>query len=116
MENVELIVLLLFGVTFLAVISNKFRFPFPILLVVFGVLISLNPNVPVVMLRPEIVFFIFLPPILYEAAWKTSWHEFKAAIRPISLAAIGLVLFTTTLVAITAYYLIPGLTWPIAFL
>jgi CPA1 family monovalent cation:H+ antiporter len=116
MENVELIVLLLFGVTFLAVLSNKYRFPFPILLVVCGVLISLIPHVPVIMLKPEIVFFIFLPPLLYEAAWKTSWHEFKSAIRPITLAAVGLVLFTTTLVAITAYYLIPGLTWPIAFL
>lgn len=116
MENVELIILLLFGVTFLAVLSYKYRFPFPILLVISGVLISLIPQVPVVTLRPEIVFLIFLPPLLYEAAWKTSWHEFKAAIRPISLAAIGLVLFTTTLVAITAYYLIPGLTWPIAFL
>lgn len=116
MENVGLIILLLFGITFLAVLSNRYRFPFPILLVLCGVLISLIPQLPVVTLKPEIVFLIFLPPLLYEAAWKTSWHEFKAAIRPISLAAIGLVLFTTTLVAITAFYLIPGISWPVAFL
>jgi CPA1 family monovalent cation:H+ antiporter len=53
---------------------------------------------------------------LYAAAWNTSWHEFKAALRPISLASIGLVFFTTALVGVTAHLLIPGLGWPYAFL
>src|SRR4029079_8655814 len=61
-------------------------------------------------------FLIFLPPLLYGAAWNTSWHDFKKAIRPISLASIGLVFFTTGLVGVTAHYLIPGLEWPFAFL
>ncbi|HZG25307.1 MAG TPA: cation:proton antiporter, partial [Chitinophagaceae bacterium] len=103
MENVNVIVILLFAITFLAVISNKYKFPFPIVLVLSGVAISLIPGLPVVSLNPEIVFIIFLPPLLYAAAWNTSWHDFKAAIRPISLAAIGLVLFTTTLVALAAH-------------
>ena len=116
MENIGIIILLLFGITFLAVLSNKYRFPFPIALVLCGVAVSLIPGLPVISLSPEVVFIIFLPPLLYSAAWNTSWHDFKAAIRPISFAAIGLVLFTMLLVAVAAHSLIPGLTWPLAFL
>ena len=116
MENIGIIIMLLFGITFLGVLSNKYGFPFPIILVLSGVAISLVPGLPVVDLDPDIVFVIFLPPLLYGAAWNTSWHDFKAAIRPIALAAIGLVLFTTGLVALTAHALIPDLSWPMAFL
>ncbi len=108
--------MLLFGITFLGVLSNKYKFPFPIALVLCGVVISLIPGLPVISLSPDIVFIIFLPPLLYSAAWNTSWHDFKAAIRPISLAAIGLVFFTTILVAVVAHSLIHGISWPTAFL
>ena len=116
MENVSLIILLLFGITFLGLLSVRYNFPFPIILVLSGIAISLIPGLPVISLNPEIVFVIFLPPILYAAAWNTSWHNFKAAISPIARAAVGLVLFTTLLVAIAAHMLIPGLSWPLAFL
>jgi len=116
MENVAIIVILLFGITFLGLLSNRFGFPFPIVLVLSGLLISLIPGLPIISLNPDVVFLIFLPPLLYGAAWGISWHEFKRAIRPISLASIGLVFFTTVVVGITAYYLIPGLGWPFAFL
>ncbi|MEX6689723.1 Na+/H+ antiporter [Danxiaibacter flavus] len=116
MENIALIVMLLFGITFLGVLSNKYRFPFPIILVLCGVGISLIPGLPVISLKPDIVFLIFLPPLLYGAAWNTSWHDFKANLRPISLAAIGLVLFTMVLVAATAHAIIPGMTWPLGLL
>src|SRR5687767_2235339 len=116
MENVGIIVILLFGITFLGVLSNRLKFPFPIVLVLSGLAISLIPGLPVITLSPEVVFLIFLPPLLYGAAWNTSWHEFKAAIRPIGLASIGLVFFTTLLVGVTAHYLIPGLDWPFSFL
>ena len=116
MENVSLIIILLFGITFLGVISNKYKFPFPIILVLSGVVISLIPGLPVVALSPDVVFLIFLPPLLYGAAWNTSWHDFKAAIRPISLASIGLVFFTTALVGVTAYALVPDISWPLSFL
>src|SRR6187399_1126829 len=106
MENVSVIVILLFGITFLGLVSNRFKFPFPIILVLSGLGISLIPGLPKVELNPEIVFLVFLPPLLYSAAWNTSWHEFKAAIRPISFASIGLVFFTTGLVGVTAHYLI----------
>jgi len=116
MENISLIIMLLFGITFLGVLSNKYKFPFPIVLVLCGVAISLVPGLPVIALQPDIVFLLFLPPLLYAAAWNTSWYDFKANIRPISLAAVGLVLFTTVLVAVTAHALIPGMGWPLGFL
>lgn len=116
MENVSVIVILLFGITLLGILSTKYQFPFPIVLVLSGVAISLIPGLPVVSLDPNVVFLIFLPPLLYAAAWNTSWHDFKAAARPITLASVGLVFFTTALVALTAHWLIPGLGWPYAFL
>ena len=116
MENIAIVVMLLFGVTFLAVLSEKIRFPFPIALVLIGLAISLIPNIPTIVLDPNIVFLVFLPPLLYAAAWYTSWHEFKANLRPISLAAFGLVFFTTGLVGVAAHFLIPGLGWAEAFL
>lgn len=116
MENVTIIIMMLFGISFLSILSRKYKFPFPIVLILCGILISIIPGLPVIALSPDIVFIIFLPPLLYGSAWSTSWHEFKAAIRPISLAAIGLVLFTMIAVAVVAYSLIPGITWPLAFL
>jgi CPA1 family monovalent cation:H+ antiporter len=116
MENIGIIVLLLFGVGFIFILSNKYKFPFPIALVLSGVCISIIPGLPVIELSPDIVFIIFLPPLLYGAAWNTSWRDFKANLRPITFAAIGLVLFTTLLVAMAAHALIPGVDWPTAFL
>lgn len=116
MENVTIIIMLLFGIAFLGILSNKYNFPFPIVLVLCGIAISIIPGLPVIALSPDIVFIIFLPPLLYHASWHTSWHDFKGAIRPISLAAIGLVLFTTLAVAVVAHELIDDLSWPLAFL
>ncbi|MGG9962923.1 Na+/H+ antiporter [Ferruginibacter sp. SUN106] len=116
MENIAIIILLLFGIVFLGLLSNKYKFPLPIALVLGGVCISIIPGLPVIALSPEVVFIIFLPPLLYASAWNTSWHEFKANLRPISLAAIGLVIFTTALVAMAAHWLIADLSWPAAFL
>lgn len=116
MNDVVLVTMLLFGITFLAVVSNKFKFPFPIVLVLSGLAISIIPGLPAISLQPEIIFLIFLPPLLYEAAWKTSWHNFKTNKRPILLAAFGLVLFTTFIVGAAAHYFIPGISWPLGFL
>src|SRR5689334_6439273 len=116
MDNVSVIVMLLFGIALIGIVSRRFGFPIPIVLVICGVIISLIPGLPIVSLRPDVVFLVFLPPLLYGAAWNTGWHEFKGQIRSISFAAIGLVLFTTAAVAITAMALIPGIEWPLAFL
>ncbi len=116
MENISIIILLLFGVAFLGILSNRYNFPFPIVLVMCGIAVSIIPGLPVIALDPDIVFIIFLPPLLYYSAWYTSWHDFKGALRPIGLAAVGLVLFTTVAVAVVAHEIVDGMTWPLAFL
>ncbi len=116
MNYVILVTVLLFGVTFLAGISNKYNLPFPIILVLTGLFISVIPGLPAITLRPEIVFLIFLPPLLYESAWKTNWHNFKKYKRPILLSAFVLVFFTTLMVGVAAHFVIPGISWPLGFL
>jgi len=115
MYNVTVVILLLAVVTALAQLTDKVRIPYPILLVLAGMGIGFTPWLPDVSLDPEIVFLLFLPPVLYAAAWSTSWYEFKSAARPISLLAIGCVLFTTTAVAAVAHYFIPGFGWAESF-
>lgn len=100
----------------LTAMANKRKLPYPILWVFAGLIIGFIPFLPDLALDPEVVFVILLPPLLYDAASKTSWHEFKSSIRPISTLAITLVFFTTLIVAVTAHFLIPGFTWPLAFL
>ncbi|MBL7859806.1 MAG: Na+/H+ antiporter [Cyclobacteriaceae bacterium] len=115
MENIALIIGLLAVVTALAQVTDRIRIPYPILLVLVGIGIGLIPGLPHITLHPDIVFLIFLPPVLYAAAWNTSLPDFKANIRPISLLAIGCVLFTTVLVAMAAHYFIPNFGWPESF-
>ncbi|MEJ7588619.1 MAG: Na+/H+ antiporter [Ferruginibacter sp.] len=111
--NVLFIIVILVG---LSAFSGKIRLPLPILLLIVGVLLGMAPFLPDLALDPEIVFLVFLPPILYDAASKTSWLDFKKEIRPISTLAITLVFFTTVAVAVAAHYFIPGFSWPLAFL
>ena len=99
----------------LSAVAHKRKFPYPILLVIAGLIIGFVPGLPNLALDPDVVFIIILPPLLYDAASKTSWNEFRSSIRPISALAISLVFFTTVAVAVTAHYIIPGFTWPLAF-
>ena len=70
---------------------------------------------PNIELDPDIVFLLFLPPMLYDAAFNISWPEFKKNINTISSLAFALVFLTAVGIAVTAYFLIPGMTWPLAF-
>jgi CPA1 family monovalent cation:H+ antiporter len=115
MTNLGIIIFLLAVVTALAQVTDKVHIPYPILLVLAGIAIGVVPGLPVVTLDPDVVFLIFLPPVLYAAAWSTSWPDFKEAIRPISLLAIGCVLFTTVIVAMAAHYFIPDFGWAESF-
>ncbi len=115
MENFKVVVFIMAILISLTAIVNKRKLPFPILLVAAGLIIGFVPQLPDLALDPDVVFIIILPPLLYDAASKTSWHEFRASIRPISALAITLVFFTTVAVAVTAHYLIPGFSWPLAF-
>jgi CPA1 family monovalent cation:H+ antiporter len=115
MQHFEGIILILAILVALAAFADRVRFPFSILLVVAGVIIGFIPGFPLLVLDPEVVFLLFLPPLLYDAASHTSWHDFWAEIRPISTLAITLVFFTTIVVASVAHYFIPGFSWPLAF-
>src|SRR5579859_6887905 len=114
MQNITVIILLLAIITALAEVADRIKIPYPILLVLVGIGVSLVPGLPVITLDPDTIFLIFLPPVLYSAAW-TTWPDFKASSRAISLLAIGCVLFTTILVAVVAHYFIPGFGWPESF-
>jgi CPA1 family monovalent cation:H+ antiporter len=100
----EIFVGLLLAVAVLALVARKLTIPYPILFVLGGLLLGLVPKLPKVRLDPELVFLFFLPPLLFPAALFTSWRDFRTNLRPISLLAIGLVLFTTVAVAYLAYY------------
>lgn len=101
---VEIFVGLLLAVAVLALLARKLHIPYPILFVIGGLLLGWIPGLPPVRLHPELVFLFFLPPLLFPAALFTSWRDFRANLRPISLLAIGLVLFTTVAVAYLAHY------------
>src|SRR6218665_1810013 len=115
--NLEPIIFIVATLSCLSVISGKVKnIPYPIFLVLAGLIIGFIPGLPKVKLDPDVILLIFLPPILYRAAWNTSWRDFKASIRPISRLAIGLVFCTIVVVAIVAHYFIPGMSWPVAFI
>ena len=114
MKETEIILGLLLAVAALAWVANRLRVPYPILLVIGGLGLSFIPHLPAVTLRPDLVFVLFLPPILYYAGLHTSWRDFRANIRPISLLAVGLVLFTTVAVAVAAHQIV-GMSWATAF-
>ena len=115
MHDVETILGLLLAVVALAWAATRLQISYPILLVLGGLALGFLPRLPRVGLRPDVVFLVFLPPIIYYAALLTSWRDFKANLRPISLLAIGLVLFTTCLTGAVAHWLIPGMSWATAF-
>jgi monovalent cation/hydrogen antiporter len=115
-EKLLLVLALLFAVSMLSMLSLKLKISYPIFLVIAGLLIGFIPGIPVVALDPDIVFLVFLPPLLYSAAWYTSWKEFWKFRRPISLLAFGLVIFTSTTVAFLSYAILPGFTLAMGFL
>ncbi len=111
-----LILSLLFGIFMLVMLGQKMKISYPIFLVLSGLAISFVPGLPHAEVDPELIFMIFLPPLLYEAAWYTSWNDFRKWLRPISLLAFGLVLFTSCIVAYVSSNMIPGFTLALGFL
>ena len=115
MQNFEVVIFIFTILIALLAVADRMRLPYPVLLVIAGLTIGFIPFLPDLVLDPEVVFLLFMPPILYDAATRTSWHDFKSEIMPISTLAIALVFLTTVSVAIACYFLIPGFTWPLAF-
>ncbi|WP_431294529.1 cation:proton antiporter [Pedobacter sp. P26] len=108
--------ILLFVAFMLIMLAQKVKISYPIFLVIAGLGISYIPGIPAMSIDPEVIFLIFLPPLLYEAAWYTSWNDFWRWRRPISLLAFGLVIITSLAVAFLTSSIIPGFTLAMGFL
>jgi len=115
MGVIETALILLVLATAIVAIAPRFKLPMEVLLLLGSLCISLIPGLPHIALDPEIVFVVFLPPILFAAAYFTSWRDFKANKRPISLLAVGLVIFTAAAVAWIMKLLIPDMPWALGF-
>jgi monovalent cation/hydrogen antiporter len=114
LPEIEAILVLLAVVAALATLADRIRVPYPILLVLGGLVLGFVPGLPKIELEPEVVFLLFLPPLLYVSAIFTSWRDFRVNLRPIGLLAVGLVLVTTCVVATVTRWT-TGLTWAAAF-
>jgi Na+/H+ antiporter len=114
-REIELVLALMIGVALLAMLSRKVPVPYPVLLVLGGLGLAFSPHLPRVSLNPDMVFLLFLPPLLYPAALFTPWRDFKSNLRPISLLSIGLVIFTTVAVGYLMHFLIPQLSLAACF-
>lgn len=115
MSSFELILVLLAASTALVLLAQRVGLPYPFVLVFGGLLLAVVPGIPHVEFPPHLVLVVFLPPLLFAAAWFTSWIDFRANLRPIVLLAIGLVVATTVGVAVVAHAVMPGLSWGVAF-
>ena len=116
MENTEIILVsLLLAVVVLSGAARAINVPYPIVLVVGGTLLGLAGGLPEIELDPELVLVIFLPPLLYSAAFFANLSDMRANLRPILLASIPLVLVTMVAVAVVAHELVDGMSWPVAF-
>jgi CPA1 family monovalent cation:H+ antiporter len=108
--------LLLVFVAVFAGLARRLRVPYPILLVVAGLVLSFLPGMPRIALDPNLIFLVFLPPLLYSAAWTLSWRAFQRNFASIAMLAVGLVLFTVLGLAMAAGSLLPGFDWKSAVL
>jgi len=113
-SSIQLLVALLIVICAVALVSKRLQIPPAILLVLVGVVLALVPGLPTVTLAPEFVLMIVLPPVIYSASVAMSWNEFRFNLRPISLLAVGCVVFTTLAAAAATHWLL-GFSWPVAF-
>jgi CPA1 family monovalent cation:H+ antiporter len=109
-------VYLVFIIVALVMLANKLRLAYPIVLVLGGLGLSFTKTFSNITIDPELIFFIFLPPLLYEAAWQTSWKEFWKWRRVIMSFAFPIVILTSCVVAFASHALIPGFSLALGFL
>jgi monovalent cation/hydrogen antiporter len=115
-ESLLYVIALLFAVMLLVILGQKLKIAYPIFLVIGGLLISLIPGIPRSTISPDLIFLIFLPPLLYEAAWYTSWPNFWKMRWPIGLHGFGLVIVTSVIVAFVSERMVPRFTLSIGLL
>lgn len=116
LEHFPFYLTLIVLIVLLIMLANKIKVAYPILLVLAGLAISFIPGTPALKINPELIFILFLPPLLYEAAWANSWKELWHWRRIIGSFAFGVVFFTAISVGIVANYFIPGFSLALGFL
>src|SRR5207247_11034898 len=114
MQTAELLLALLVIVAALVTVSRKIRVPYPVLLLLGGLVVGLVPGIPRFELDPEIVFLVVLPPLLYVGAILTPIRDFKTNLKNIASLAVGLVAASAGVVAVDAVGLVPGLALAVA--
>jgi Na+/H+ antiporter len=114
MPTTQLLVILLAVLAAVAIAATRLRTPPAVLLVITGLGLALVPGLPEIELDPQVVLLLVLPPVIYMAAVAMNWREFRDNLRPISLLAVGSVLFTTAATAAVAHVLL-GMSWPVGF-
>ncbi len=115
-HHLELILLFIMVlVVGLAAVARRFHTPYPIVLVLGGLAVSLFPSVPQVSLNPDIVFLVLLPPLLFAAAFHTSWRSFHRNLGKSSMLAFGLVAFSVAAIAFVTARLLPGFDYRVGF-
>lgn len=113
--EVELVLGLLVAMTALVGVAQRLNLPAPIVLVAGGIVIGLLPGMPAVSLDPDLVLMVFLPPLLFDAAYNMSLREMRRYAAPIGSLSIGLVLGTAAVVGWLTHLMIPGFSWLVAF-
>ncbi len=116
MSHIETYIALLGLIVVVGMIFRKFSTPLPLLLVITGLLLSYIPGLPNVQVDSNLILNVFLPLLIFQTSTYSSWRDVKKNLRPIALLSVGHVVFITCVVAITVHYLVPGFSWPLAFI
>src|SRR6266566_1656937 len=115
MDVLVAVLALLVAIAILFEVAIRLGVPYPTLFVLGGAGLALVPGLPRVSLEPDLVLLVFLPPLLFAAAIETPIRDLRANLAPLARLSIGLVVFTTVVVAAVANAAIPSLGWPAAF-
>lgn len=115
MENYTIVIFILVVMIGLSSVADHIKIPYPVLLIIAGIAVGFIPALRPIDINPEIIFLIFLPPLLYDAAFNISFKEFKTNMNTIATLSIGLVFITAIGIAVVAHYMIPGMSWPVSF-
>ena len=114
MGDIQFILVLLIAAVVLVRVADVVHVPAPIVLVIGGLAIALIPGLPRIVLPPEVIFLVFLPPLVQAAGWYSSPQELRAVVGPLAVLAIGLVVVTAAVIAVVAHALVPGMSWAAA--
>lgn len=116
LDDFPFYLILILVIVLLIILAGKMKVAYPVLLVLAGLLISFIPGIPAMHIDPDLIFIIFLPPLLYEAAWSISWKELWRWRRIVCSFAFVVVFLTAMAVALVANHFIPGFSLALGFL